>query len=91
MELKKNNSHQNMDIENIIRRFRFGAFGLMAGLNFALFSGSRGNYTELDKEEYPLFITMTLGSETYVIGNESFGIALKTEKKDSFLCNLGLC
>ena len=59
--------------------------------NFALFSGSRGNYTELDKEEYPLFITMTLGSETYVIGNESFGIALKTEKKDSFLCNLGLC
>ena len=40
MELKKNNSHQNMDIENIIRRFRFGAFGLMAGLNFALFSGA---------------------------------------------------
>ncbi|MCR5186531.1 MAG: hypothetical protein K6D97_05400 [Clostridia bacterium] len=40
MELKKDNSHQKMDIENIIRRFKFGAFGVMAGLNFALFSGA---------------------------------------------------
>ena len=59
--------------------------------NFILFDGSNGNYTELDKEKYPLFITMTLGSETYVITDDSFGIALKTEKKESIWCNFGLC
>lgn len=59
--------------------------------NFVLFDGGGSNYTEQDKEDYPLFITITLGSETYIIGDESFGIALKTEKKQGFLCNLGLC
>ena len=59
--------------------------------NFVLFDGGGSRYSELDKEEYPLLITITLGSETYVIGEDSFGIALKTEKKQGFLCNLGLC
>jgi len=59
--------------------------------NHILFDGSRGRYTEMDKEDYPLFIYMTLGSETYLISNDSFGMAIKTEKKEGFLCNLGLC
>ena len=59
--------------------------------NFILFDGSNGRYTELDKNKYPMFVTMTLGSETYIIADDSFGIALKTEKKQGFLCNFGLC
>ena len=59
--------------------------------NFVLFTGRKGNYREIDKDQYPMFVYMTLGDETYLIGNQSFGMALKTEKKDTFWCNLGLC
>ncbi len=45
----------------------------------------------MDKDQYPSFVYMTVGSETYVIGDNNFGIALKTEKKQGFLCNFGLC
>ena len=59
--------------------------------NFILFKGSNGHYTELDKNKYPMFVTMTIGSETYIIGEDEFGIASKTEKKESVWCNFGLC
>ncbi len=40
MELNRNNSHKKMDLDNILLRFKVGAFGILAGLNMALFSGA---------------------------------------------------
>lgn len=59
--------------------------------NLALFDGSNGRYSEMEKKEYPFYITLTIGNDTYLIGDDSLGIANKTKKKSGFLCNLGLC
>lgn len=59
--------------------------------NSILIEGRQENYRELEKKNYPLYRTITIGGDTYVISDESIGLANKTEKKQGFLCNLGLC
>ena len=87
MEYDRPNHQEEEKPHYVLLKYSFGAF---PG-NFILFNGSNGNYKEEEKEEYPLFITMSIGSETYVITDTSFGLATKTEKKEGFLCNFGLC